>query len=459
MRTNSLSFRLTVSAAIVSLVLLLAAGLMLGQLFQQALERNFDVRLRAVLDGLAANVELKPDGSPSMIGALADPRFQLPESGWSWQVTPPERSQKSLTSASLLEKPWQIDAKLVANRDDNGIAGFDLTNARGQHLRAIEQRLNLFNSNNAPYSFLVVGNFDELKQEVQAFRNGLFASLGLLGAGLLGAIFFQVRYSLKPMKLMEQKLNDIRSGKVEMLEGEFPSEMQPVADELNLLVQSNFEIIDRARMQVGNLAHALKTPISVLTNEARDTPGPLADKLKEQISVMREQVNLYLDRARRAARAQTIGSATEVEPVLNSLARTLQRINSDKGVTVTVTCQPGLKFRGERQDLEEIVGNLMDNACKWSKGKVEVRGNLYTQAGDDGRPWLLIEVDDDGPGLKPEQRATALRRGQRLDETKPGSGLGLNIVTETAAMYGGRVELDDATLGGLRVKLRLPALG
>ncbi len=216
---------------------------------------------------------------------------------------------------------------------------------------------------------------------------------------------------------------------------------------------------DRARMQVGNLAHALKTPISVLTNEARDQPGPLADKLREQIGVMREQVNLYLDRARRAARAQTIGSATEVEAVLQSLARTLQRINSEKGVVVTVACQPGLKFRGERQDLEEIVGNLMDNACKWCKGKVEVRGTLSTQSGDDGRPWLLIEVDDDGPGLKPEERATALKRGQRLDETKPGSGLGLNIVTETAAMYGGRVELADATLGGLRVKLRLPAIG
>lgn len=458
MRTNSLSFRLTVSAALVALVLLVLSALMLGQLFQQALQRNFDARLRAVLDGLAANVELKPDGSPFMTGALADTRFQLPESGWSWQVTPPEPGQTKLLSASLLDKPWQINASLMQKRDADGIAGFDLTDAQGQHLRAIEQRLKLFDSKE-PYSFLVVGNFDELKQEVQAFRKGLFASLGLLGAGLLGAIFFQVRYSLRPMKLMEQKLNDIRSGKVEMLEGEFPLEMQPVADELNLLVQSNFEIIDRARMQVGNLAHALKTPISVLTNEARDQPGPLADKLREQIGVMREQVNLYLDRARRAARAQTIGSATEVEAVLQSLARTLQRINSEKGVVVTVACQPGLKFRGERQDLEEIVGNLMDNACKWCKGKVEVRGTLSTQSGDDGRPWLLIEVDDDGPGLKPEERATALKRGQRLDETKPGSGLGLNIVTETAAMYGGRVELADATLGGLRVKLRLPAIG
>ena len=328
--------------------------------------------------------------------------------------------------------------------------------ATGQQLRGLEQRIT-FKDIEGEYAFLVTGNYDELLQEVKAFTNALYASLGLLGAGLLGAIFLQVRYAMRPMKEMQQKLNDIRSGKIEMLHGNFPTEMQPVADEMNLLIQSNFEIIDRARMQVGNLAHALKTPISVLTNEARESPSGLAEKVKEQVNVMRDQVNLYLDRARRAARAQTIGAATEVEPVLQSLARTLQRINMDKGVVVTVACQPGLKFRGERQDLEEIVGNLMDNACKWSKGRVEARGSLLAQAGDDGRPGILIEVDDDGPGIPAEKRKIALKRGQRLDEAKPGSGLGLNIVTETAAMYGGKVELHQAeTLGGLRVKLYLP---
>lgn len=457
MRANSLAYRLTISAALVSLVLLAAAALLLGQLFEQALERNFDARLRAVLDGLAANVELAPDGSPIMQGAMADTRFTLPLSGWYWQVTSLRPGLKDLTSASLLEKRLRPDASLLTARDTDGIAGFYLIDPDGKLIRGIEQRLKLFNSTDE-YSFLVAGNFDELRSEVQAFRNALYAFLGVLGAGLMAAIFFQVRYGLKPMTVMQQKLNDIRSGRIEMLEGDFPREMQPVADELNLLVQSNFEIIDRARMQVGNLAHALKTPISVLTNEARDTPGPLADKVKEQIGIMRDQVNLYLDRARRAARAQTIGAATEVEPVLQSLARTLQRINRDKGIEIVVSCVPGLKFRGERQDLEEIVGNLMDNACKWSKSRVEARGTLLTAAGEDGRPWMLIEVDDDGPGLRPDQRATALRRGQRLDESKPGSGLGLNIVSETTGMYGGKVTLEHAALGGLSVVLKLPAL-
>jgi signal transduction histidine kinase len=456
MRTNSLAFRLTVSAAVTAVVLLAAAAIILTELFQQTVQRNFDARLRAIMDGLQANIELTADGAPTVQGSFADTRFALQDSGWYWQVSPVVAGKKPVASASLLEPPLNLPANAFERRDADGFARFSMRDAAGNELRGVEQRLKLF-GNDADYSFVVTGNFDELRTEVRAFERALYVSLGLLGIGLLGAIFFQVRYGLQPMKLMERKLNDIRAGKVEMLEGDFPEEMQPVADELNLLVQSNFEIIDRARMQVGNLAHALKTPISVLTNEARDHKGPLADKLTEQIGVMREQVNLYLDRARRAARAQTVGSSTDVEPVLQALARTLQRINRDRGLEVSVDPMPALKFRGERQDLEEMVGNLMDNACKWGKSKVVARARLLQQMGEDGRPWMVIEVDDDGPGLPPGQRDTAMKRGQRLDESKPGSGLGLNIVTETAAMYGGKAELAGSDLGGLRAILRLPA--
>jgi len=458
MPTNSLAFRLMLSSAAVAVVLLLATGLLLNSLFQAALQRSFDARLRSVMDSLQANLELKPDGMPAVIGQLGDTRFSNPASGWYWQVRRVEPGAAPLLSDSLLKTELQPPEEALATRDADGFAVFLMSDYEGKELRAVEQRLKPFGAVD-DYSFLVTGNYAELQDEVESFRHALYISLGLLGAGLIAATLFQILFGLRPMKEMQRKLNDIRSGKVEMLDGNFPSEMQPVADELNLLIQSNFEIIDRARMQVGNLAHALKTPISVLTNEARDPKDPLAQKVREQIYVMRDQVNLYLDRARRAARAQTIGAATDVDPVLQSLARTLQRINRDRGIEVTVEPVPErLKFRGERQDLEEMVGNLMDNACKWAKSKVAVRAKLQTQAGDDGRPWMLIEVDDDGPGLKPEQRATAMMRGQRLDETKPGSGLGLNIVSETAAMHGGKAELGNADLGGLRAILRLPAL-
>ncbi len=457
MRTNSLSFRLTVSAAVTAVVLLIAAIFVLTELFQQAVQRNFDGRLRAIMDGLQGNIELAEDGSPRVLGNFADTRFQLQDSGWYWQVAPLVPGKKPAASASLLEPPLLLPENAITGRDAEGYARFSMSDPAGNQLRGIEQRLKIFGSSE-DYSFVVTGNFDELRDEVEAFRRTLYVSMALLGSGLLGAIFFQVRYGLQPMKLMERKLNDIRAGKVEMLEGDFPSEMQPIADELNLLVQSNFAIIDRARMQVGNLAHALKTPISVLTNEARDHKGPLSDKVTEQVGVMREQVNLYLDRARRAARAQTVGSATDVEPVLQALARTLQRINRDRGLSVQVEPFPPIKFRGERQDLEEMVGNLMDNACKWSKSKVQVRARILPQMGEDGRPWMIVEVDDDGPGLPPEKRAIAMKRGQRLDESKPGSGLGLNIVSETAAMYGGAADLAEAEIGGLRAILKLPAL-
>jgi signal transduction histidine kinase len=457
MRANSLAFRLIASSAVVAVVLLLTAGFLLNGLFQQALERNFDARLRSTLDGLLANVELSPQGTPRLQGPISDNRFSLPLSGWYWQVTSPDHSTADLASGSLLEQRLNPPPGSLDNRNSEGIAHFATLDSEGQSLRVSKQRFKLFGGDKN-YSFLVAGNFDELKAEVTSFRQALLTVLGLLGAGLMAAILAQVRFGLQPLVEMQHRLNDIRSGKLELLHDDFPQEIQPVADELNLLVQSNFEIIDRARMQVGNLAHALKTPISVLTNEARDSKTPLAEKVREQINVMRDQVNLYLDRARRAARAQTIGSATEVEPVLQSLARTLQRINQDKGLTIKVEASPKLRFRGERQDLEEMVGNLMDNACKWAKSQILVRAVQLPASGEDVRTWLNIAVDDDGPGIPADKRGEALQRGKRLDESKPGSGLGMSIIVETAGMYSGKVELANADLGGLRVNLQLPSI-
>ena len=457
MRVNSLSFRLLASSTLIAVVLLALAAFLLNALFQQALERNFDQRLKAALDGILANIELTADGKPKLQGPIADTRFSLPLSGWYWQVSATDKPAVLLASESLLEQHIKVPEAALKQRDSDRIASFSAIDSEGKQLRVIEQRLRLFGSLQDT-SFLVAGNFDELKSEVASFRQTLFTILGLLGAGLLLALLAQVRFGLRPLAEMQHALNDIRGGKIEMLHDNFPGEIQPVADELNLLMQANFEIIERARMQVGNLAHALKTPISVLTNEARDTKGPLADKVKEQIDVMRDQVNLYLDRARRAARAQTIGSATEVEPVLQSLARTLTRINRDRDLKITVEAPATLRFRGERQDLEEMVGNVMDNACKWAKARIHVKAMQMPPGYDDGRSWMMLTVDDDGPGIPAGDRTDALKRGQRLDESKPGSGLGMSIIAETASMYGGDIELADSEWRGLRFNLKLPSI-
>jgi signal transduction histidine kinase len=222
------------------------------------------------------------------------------------------------------------------------------------------------------------------------------------------------------------------------------------------LIGTNREIVERARTQVGNLAHALKTPLSVIVNEAEADPTPLAAKVGEQAKVMRDQVAYYLDRARAAARAGAIGASTQVSPAVAALLRTFGKIYDGRGVEFSGKASETLWFSGERQDFDEMVGNLLDNAGKWAKSAVSLEVTLEPDAAGPCRSLLLFAIEDDGPGLAAELREAATKRGQRLDETKPGSGLGLSIVTDLASAYGGSLKLSDGAEGGLRAELRLP---
>jgi signal transduction histidine kinase len=265
-----------------------------------------------------------------------------------------------------------------------------------------------------------------------------------------------VRFGLRPLRQLEAGIAEIRRGETDRVEGAFPRDIAPVAAELNLLIAANREIVERARTQVGNLAHALKTPLSVIVNEAAVSKSTFAEKVGEQVQIMRDQVSYYLDRARAATRAGAVGTATEVAPVITALQRTFEKIYRERALTITADAPAGLRFLGERQDFEEMVGNLFDNACKWASSSIDMR--VENQPGEtSGHKLLHIIVDDDGPGLTPEEREEATRRGRRLDETKPGSGLGLSIVSDLAAAYGGSLSLATSPLGGLRAELRLPA--
>ena len=459
MRSNSLAFRLAASAAIISIILFVAAGVLLADLFKSAVERNFDERLYAILDGLLSNVELAQDSlTLTLPNALADTRFGLPLSGWYWQVTPTSgNSGNTLVSGSLLDQRLEPSEAELAARNGDGVANFYLVDAKGTQLRGIEQRYR-FEGSDTEYSVMVAGNFDELKGEIWAYTNALVLVLSILGLGFLGSVMVQVRYGLKPLELLRNELNAVREGNNDRIHGDYPEEVEPITRELNLMIQANTEIVERARTQVGNLAHALKTPLSVLNNEASHHKGALAGKIKEQTDVMRDQVNLYLDRARRAARAQSLGAKSDVKEVVDAISRTLVRIHAEKGIEVSVDCPEHLKFRGEKQDLEEMVGNLLDNACKWATRRIAVRAEYLRQENPAGRAWLELSVEDDGPGLPAGRRGEALKRGRRLDETKPGSGLGLSIVSETASMYNGGIKLDASRFGGLRAVLTLPAV-
>jgi len=261
---------------------------------------------------------------------------------------------------------------------------------------------------------------------------------------------------LRPLRDIGNELAAIRSGETSKLEGDPPEEIQPLQEELNALIQSNQAIIERARTHVGNLVHALKTPLSVITNEARERGDPFAEKIAGQAELMREYITHHLSRAQVAARVSIVGGVTDVNETVTSLTNALTRIYSERNLRFEVDCPQDAKFRGEKQDLQEMVGNLLDNACKWAEEKICIQVKVENSKQVSGRT-LIVFVDDDGPGLTQSELEAVVKRGKRLDETKPGSGLGLSIVADLSGMYNGSFALQQAPTGGVRAKLLLPS--
>jgi len=457
MRVNSLALRLFLSATAVTVVILLITGVVLSSLYRDGVERSFDRRLDVYLKTLVADVSA-PEEVEKLPQSLGEPLFDLPLSGWYWQTTrlsapkPEVKSSRSLWDAGL---PHLEDLKVPTGPD--GTRKRYVTGPDDQRLRLVERTVDL--GEEGRYLIAVAGDAQEVEDEAQSFDRALAVTFGVLAVVLLLTTMFQVRFGLAPLKRISQSLAAIRAGTSERLEGTFPEEIAPLARETNALIDANREIVERARTHVGNLAHALKTPLSVIVNEAvARGEDPLATKVREQAAVMRDQVQHHLERARIAARATVVGTVTEVAPVVTALARTMEKIHRDRGIAIDVEAQ-NTRFRGERQDLEEMIGNLVDNACKWAQSRVAIE--VLAARADTPQPAhsLRVVVDDDGPGLTPSERerVQVARRGNRLDETKPGSGLGLSIVTDLAALYGGALTLGTAPIGGLRAELVLPA--
>jgi len=456
MRANSLALRLFLSATAWAVVILLITGVVLSSLYQGAVERAFDRRLGVYLRTLVADVAA-PDGPGDKTPpALGEPLFELPLSGWYWQVSRLDpnsmevRASRSLWDGGL---PHLQDRGIAAGSDGSR-EGY-VIGPEDQKLRLVERNIDF--GNEGHYLISVAGDAVEIADETRAFDQALLITFSILAVVLLLTTMFQVRFGLAPLKRITDSLAAIRAGTAERLAGEFPVEIAPLARETNALIDANKEIVERARTHVGNLAHALKTPLSVMVNEATPRGGdPLAQKVLEQTAIMRDQVARHLERARLAARLTVIGTVTEVVPVVAALARTMEKIHRDRAIAIEVRGGEA-RFRGERADLEEMVGNLVDNACKWAAEKVVVE--VLRELPDPGseKQVVRIVVDDDGRGLSPSEREQAAKRGKRLDETKPGSGLGLSIVVELAALYGGELKLGTAPLGGLRAELLLPA--
>jgi signal transduction histidine kinase len=455
MRANSLALRLFVTATLWTVVILVGTAILLSSLYRQAVERSFDHRLSVYLRSLVADVasaDVPPEKFPQSLG---EPLFELPVSGWYWQVTRLDGNKDVRVSRSLGDrqlKPLSKQEGADSDSDPETREGYG-QGPEDQKLRLIERTVDL--GADGRYLVAVAGDAAEIETETDAFYQALAITFGALSIVLILTTVFQVRFGLAPLKRISESLTAIRSGTTERLEGNFPDEIAPLARETNALIDANRQIVERARTHVGNLAHALKTPLSVMVNEAASRgDDPFAVKVREQTAIMRDQVARHLERARLAARVTTIATLTDVPAVITALARTMEKIYRDRNIAIAIDAPEHARFLGERQDLEEMVGNLLDNACKWAEARVAVEV-LRERSGPNAQ--IRIIVDDDGRGLSPSEREQVAHRGKRLDQTKPGSGLGLSIVVELAGLYGGKLTLGTAPIGGLRAELELPA--
>lgn len=439
-----------------TLLVVLVAGVFLTAQFRDAAIRRFDQSLSVLTDDLYAGSSV--DDGHVRAPALTDIRATRAYSGRYWLILG-MRTDGTIEQLVRSRSLWDSDLMLSSSQIDQLEAApgktqyFDLRGPQDKPLRAAAIQAQL-PGYAIPVVFLAAEDRSPIDADADRFAGTTAIALLILGFGLILAVVVQVRFGLQPLFRLRREVASVRRGKAERLADDYPEELEPLSRELNALLAHNQEVVERQRTHVGNLAHALKTPLSVMLTEASQQPGQLAEVVERQAQTMREQVDHHLRRARAAARSQTSGERTPVEPILDELAVTLERIFQDKsdgrGVEIDWRCPEDLAFQGEKQDFLEVVGNVMENAGKWSKGKIRV------EAVATGEARMTVTVDDDGPGLPPEERAQALKRGQRLDENAPGSGLGLSIVDELARAYGGSVKLGESPLGGLRVTLDLP---
>lgn len=435
----SLSLRLIAAAVIWLTAMLAVGGVVLALALRDTVEREFTYRLDALLKAMIAATDIAPDGTVVLVRPLGDPRFDRVFSGWYWQVTEPGGRQ--VRSRSL----W--DSVIAPVDGGQGLHTRRIAGPNGETLLVVERDL-LFADARGPVHLLVAGDLREVDDGVVRFNLLLVSALGLMGLGMAIAVVIQVRYGLRPLRAMATDLRAVREGVQARLSGRYPREVAPLAEAMNGVLDKDAELIERARTHVGNLAHGLKTSLAVASAELAGA----ADRkvLAEQFEVMRRLVEHHLGRASAVAGAgRSIGARVALRPVAQDIAAALAKVFAERKPAIDLDIADDVTFHGHREDLEEILGNLMENACKWARGRVAV------SARDDGKA-LVLSVDDDGPGMPQAEADDAARRGRRLDEKVPGWGLGLSIVSDLVQVNGGELRFRRSGLGGLSVVVRIP---
>ena len=439
---------------------LVLAGLLLAGLFRDHVMRQFNQTLTAQLDQVTARLEFDASGQPQIDPqTLSDPRWSRPYSGLYWQVDGAGQLQQlgALRSRSLWDAALTLPNDVLA---DGVVHVHEGIGPDGAAVLLVERTVKQ-DTVGASWRLIVAADLRETVAATQRFNGVLAASLATLFVVLCAAAVAQVAIGLAPLRVLQRTLAGVHAGTSPRLDGRFPSEVQPLVDDFNAVLDRNADIVARARTQAGNLAHAIKTPLAVMSQAAavalrrNEGTAELAALVDEQVGVARRHVDWHLARSRAAAAQAMPGASVPVQPVVHGLLRVMERVHAERGISLR--CMPmtaDLAFAGEVQDLQEVLGNLLDNACKWATQVVQVSAALV--ASGPGRR-LQIVIDDDGPGIQPGRRDAVMARGARLDESVPGTGLGLAIVSELVGLYGGSVRLLAAPTGGLRVEVELPS--
>jgi signal transduction histidine kinase len=448
--TGSLTRRMIVVAAIWISILLAVGGFALNRVLTTSLVRNFDESLELVLRSMIGASEIGPVGEIRFSRPPADQRFIESYSGSYFQITPLPAADgrtpevEDYPSRSLWDR--RLNVQRSANRTDTH--KYDSDQFAGEPLRIVERDVTIPGSP-VKWRYQVAQSRENLDAQLKELRTTLTWSFAVLGLGLVVLAALQTVYGLWPLRRVRSEVVAIRSGAKTRIPDDFPDEIQPLTQEINQLLAHNEEQADEARRHAGNLAHALKTPLTVITNAATARDPELHDTVCREATTMRRQVDHHLARARAIGRRASAQARAPVWESLDAVQRAVTRMH--EGVTIDIAGDKVAEVRVERQDLDEMLGNLVENAAKYGSGRVFVTV-------EKSAPFVDILVEDDGPGIPEAQRAELFTRGKRLDTTgKPGTGLGLAIVRDVAEIYGGRVTLEESEdLGGLLARLSLP---
>lgn len=443
---NGLTGRLLMSATLLSVASLAVGGTVLSFVFYTYVLADVDERLELFMDTMVGISEISPEGVLRFNRPIFDQRFTTPYSGLYWQIS--EVGQEPFRSRSL----WDYELETDLTHRSFSLKFMEAEGPDGQTLRLAERDIILPEADRV-FHYMVATDTAEINAAVEQFNYLLVSALGAIMATVTLALVLQVRFGLKPLRRLGYSLSQIRAGKETRIEGDYPYDLRPLAQEVNALMEQNEQLVHRARTHVGNLAHALKTPLSVIQNDVEGASDDRSIRIRKQTRLIREHVDHHLKRARIAGGGS--GPGLPISERLEKLVHAVEVMTRSKGIMYDLSCDDVLRFDGEKEDFDEVLGNLIDNAGKWAESRVMVTATPIES--DNPRAFMEILVEDDGPGVPDSDLDTLFERGRRLDERVPGTGLGLAIVRDIVEMYGGKARLERSELGGLCAVLCLPA--